>query len=81
MVADNEIQRGLIAKEILQNDIFVESINKIRSELMNEWINSDTQNSEQREDIWKMRKMLEVVVNELQTVLETGKLATKNNKS
>jgi len=81
MAADNEIQRGLIAKEILQNDIFVESINKIRSELMNEWINSDTQNSEQREDIWKMRKMLEVVVNELQTVLETGKLATKNNKS
>tara|TARA_R110000822_G_scaffold71808_7_gene172798 strand:- start:1520 stop:1765 length:246 start_codon:yes stop_codon:yes gene_type:complete len=81
MAADNEIQRGLIAKEILQNDIFVESINKIRSELMNEWINSDTQNSEQREDIWKMRKMLEVVVNELQTVLETGKLATKNNQS
>tara|TARA_R110000803_G_scaffold159464_2_gene223564 strand:- start:338 stop:580 length:243 start_codon:yes stop_codon:yes gene_type:complete len=80
-MSDNEIQRGLIAKEILQNDIFVESINKIRSELMNEWINSDTQNSEQREDIWKMRKMLEVVVNELQTVLETGKLATKNNKS
>mgnify|MGYP003634052837 FL=1 len=80
-MSDNEIQRGLIAKEILQNDIFVESINKIRSELMNEWINSDTQNSEQREDIWKMRKMLEVVVNELQTVLETGKLATKNNQS
>ena len=79
-MSDNEIQRGLIAKEILQNDIFVESINKIRSELMNEWINSDTQNSEQREDIWKMRKMLEVVVNELQTVLENLQQKTTNHK-
>ena len=42
---------------------------------MNEWLNSDDKNSEQRENIFRMRRMLEVVLMQLQTVMETGKLA------
>jgi uncharacterized Zn finger protein len=76
-VADNEQKRSLEAKQILENPLFVESINKIRSDLANEWLNSDIKNSEQRENIFYMRRMLELVVMQIQSVMETGKIIKK----
>lgn len=82
-MADNnqEITRGNRAKQILEDEIFIESVNKIRAELMNQWLNSEETSSEQRENIFRMRRMLEVVLMQLQSVLETGKLATKEKQS
>jgi hypothetical protein len=78
---EKEIQRGHRAKQILEDEIFIESVNKIRTELMNQWLNSDETSSEQRENIFRMRRMLEVVLMQLQSVLETGKLATQEKQS
>jgi hypothetical protein len=76
-MADNEQKRSLEAKQILENPLFIESINKIRSDLANEWLNSDIKNSEQRENIFYMRRMLELVVMQIQSVMETGKIIKK----
>lgn len=76
-MSDQEISRGSKAKQILEEPLFIEAIQKVRTELMNEWLNSDDKNSEQRENIFRMRRMLEVVLMQLQTVMETGKLATQ----
>jgi hypothetical protein len=76
-MSDQEISRGNKAKQILEEPLFIEAIQKVRTELMNEWLNSDDKNSEQRENIFRMRRMLEVVLMQLQTVMETGKLATQ----
>ena len=73
---EKEIQRGHRAKQILEDEIFIESVNKIRTELI-----SDETSSEQRENIFRMRRMLEVVLMQLQSVLETGKLATQEKQS
>ena len=77
MDKEKEIQRGQQAKRILEDPIFVEAIQKIRQDLELQWLNSDIKDSEQRENIFLMRRMTEVVVMQLQSVLETGKLATK----
>ena len=77
LVADKEIKRSQQAKDILENPIFVEAINKIRSDLTNEWLNSDVKNSEQRENIFIMGRMLELVVMQIQSVMETGKIIKK----
>ena len=69
---DKEIKRSDQAKRILQDEIFIEAVQKIRSDLNNEWLNSDLKNSEQRENIFVMRRMLELVVMQLQSVMETG---------
>ena len=61
-MADNEIKRSDQAKRILEDEIFIEAVNKIRSELNTEWLNSDTKDSEQRENIFVMRRMLEIVL-------------------
>ena len=80
-MSEQEITRGNKAKQILEEPLFVESVQTIRTELMNEWLNSDEKNSEQRENIFRMRRMLEVVLMQLQSVLETGKLANKEKQS
>jgi hypothetical protein len=77
IVADNEQKRSLEAKQILEHPLFIEAVQKIRSDLNQEWLNSDLQNSEQRENIFVMRRMLELVVMQLQSVMETGKIIKK----
>ncbi len=76
-MADNEQKRSQQAKHILEHPLFIEAVNKIRSDLANEWLNSDVKNSEQRENIFIMRRMLELVVMQIQSVMETGKIIKK----
>jgi len=76
-VANNEVKRSQQAKDILENPIFVEAVQKVRTELHNDWLNSDTKDSEQRENIFVMRRMLEVVLMQIQSVMETGKIVKK----
>ncbi len=76
-MADNEQKRSIEAKQIMEHPLFIEAVNKIRSDLNIEWLNSDLQNSEQRENIFVMRRMLELVVMQLRSVMETGKIIKK----
>ncbi len=76
-MADNEQKRSQEAKQILEHPLFIEAVNKIRSDLNIEWLNSDLQNSEQRENIFVMRRMLELVVMQMKSVMETGKIIKK----
>ena len=76
-VVDKEIKRSQQAKEIIENPIFIEAIQKVRTELHNEWLSSDPKDSAQRENIFYMRRMLEVVLIQLQSVMETGKIVKK----
>jgi len=76
-MADNEQKRSQEAKQILEHPLFIEAVNKIRLDLNQEWLSSDLQNSEQRENIFVMRRMLELVVMQIQSVMETGKIIKK----
>ncbi len=76
-MADNEQKRSLEAKQIMEHPLFIEAVNQIRSDLNTEWLNSDLKNSEQRENIFIMRRMLELVVMQIRSVMETGKIIKK----
>jgi len=76
-MSDQDIKRSQQAKEILEHPLFLEAINKIRGDLTNEWLNSNLENSEQRENIFRMRRMLEIVVMQIQSIMETGKIIKK----
>jgi hypothetical protein len=77
MNLEKEQQRGQQAKRILEDEIFVEAVQKVSAELDLEWINSPIRDTEGREKIYMMRKMLNVLLVQLQSVMETGKLASK----
>ena len=76
-MSEQDIKRSNQSKRILEDELFIEAVQKIRSNLTQEWLNSDLQNSEQRENIFVMRRMLELVVMQLQSVMETGKIIKK----
>ncbi|MBC8407157.1 MAG: hypothetical protein H8E12_00235 [Rhodobacteraceae bacterium] len=77
MDKEKEIQRGHRAKQILEDPIFVEALQKVSQELDQEWINSPIRDTEGREKIYMMKKMLNVLLVQLRSVMETGKLASK----
>ena len=77
MELEKEQQRGHRAKTILEDEIFVEAIQKVSGELDAEWVNSPVRDTEGREKIYMMKKMLNVLLVQLRSVMETGKLATK----
>jgi len=74
---EKEIQRGHRAKAILDDEIFAEAIQKVSSELDLEWLNSPIRDTEGREKIYMMKRMLNVLLVQIQSVMETGKLASK----
>ena len=76
-MSEQDIKRSNQSKRIIEDEILIEAVQKIRSELNQEWLNSDLKNSEQRENIFVMRRMLELVVMQLQSVMETGKIIKK----
>ena len=77
METEKEIQRGQQAKRILEDPIYVEAIQKVSQELDQEWINSPIRDTEGREKIYMMKKMLGILHVQLKSVMETGKLASK----
>jgi|TARA_R100001129_G_C5175260_1_gene206078 hypothetical protein len=72
-----EIHLGNQAKRILEDEIFTDAVKKIEERLNQEWLNSPLRDTEAREKIFLMRKMLETIINEITSVMETGKLANK----
>ena len=77
MDLEKEKQRGVRAKAILEDEIFVEAIQKVSGELDTEWVNSPVRDTEGREKIYMMKKLLNVLLVQLRSVMETGKLASK----
>tara|TARA_R100001594_G_scaffold23978_1_gene46892 strand:- start:1185 stop:1430 length:246 start_codon:yes stop_codon:yes gene_type:complete len=77
MDLEKEKQRGHRAKAILEDEIFVEAIQKVSSELRQEWLSSPIRDTEGREKIYMMEKMLNVLLVQIKSVMETGKLASK----
>ena len=77
MDKEKEIQRGQQAKRILEDPIYIEALQKVSVELDQEWLNSPIRDTEGREKIYMMKKMLNVLLVQIKSVMETGKLASK----
>ena len=77
MELEKEQTRGHRAKQILEDEIFAEAVKRVSDELDLEWINSPVRDTEGREKIYMMKKMLNVLLVQLRSVMETGKLASK----
>ncbi len=77
MNPEQEKQRTELAKNVLDNPVFQDSITKIKQELYGEFLNSPARDSEGREKIYLMGKMLDLLLVNIKSVMETGKLNKK----
>jgi hypothetical protein len=74
MTPEQEKQRSELAKNILENPVFVDACNQIQNDLYGEFVNSPARDSEGREKIYLMNKMLNVLLGNIKSVMETDKL-------
>ena len=74
MTPEQEKQRSELAKNVLENPVFVDACNQIQNDLYGEFVNSPARDSEGREKIYLMNKMLNVLLGNIKSVMETDKL-------
>tara|TARA_A100001201_G_scaffold32785_1_gene35269 strand:- start:1010 stop:1246 length:237 start_codon:yes stop_codon:yes gene_type:complete len=77
MTPEQEKQRTELAKNILENPVFQDAIKQIKQELYSEFLNSPARDSEGREKIYLMGKMFDLLLVNIKSVMETGKLNKK----
>lgn len=73
--ADQRVYDGDQAKLVLDNEAFQQALNDIETEIMESWKNAPARDQEGREKLWQMLKLAGKLRANLQTRLETGKLA------
>jgi len=71
---DNE-QRELQAKNLLENELFKESFEILKKDLMTRWENSGSLELEARESIWLAMRLLDRLEGHLTSIIETGQMA------
>ena len=77
MTPEEELKKSEQDKKIVEDPICVEANDKLKKELMDEIVNSPIRDTEAREKLYFMIKMHESVLNQLKSIMETGKLIKK----
>ena len=72
---EQRLHAGSRAKEVLENEAFVEAFEAIEKEVIEQWTNSPARDQEGREKLWSYLHLLKKVRTHLTSTLETGKLA------
>jgi hypothetical protein len=71
-----EATRGMRANELMSDEIMVEAFTLLDQRLTNEWANSPARDTDGRERLWMMLKLLKSVEGHLKEVATTGKMAS-----
>ena len=70
-----EKERAFKAQQILDNEIYQESIKIIQDQLVEAWQNTAVSQQEEREKIYQMLLATKQVISYFEKVLTTGKMA------
>ncbi len=72
----SEVARAERANELMDDELMVEAFTLLNSKLTAEWSNSPVRDTEGRERIWLMQKLLKSVGDHLREIALTGKMAS-----
>lgn len=78
---DNELRQAESARQVLEHPLYIESFDKLRDELFHQWESSPAGDTEGREKLWLMLKLLDRTRLHMQSLMETGKLAAAEKQS
>lgn len=80
MEIEEKIARGFRAKEILEDEIYLETFELVKKELLTTWENSPVRDAEGREKLYMMLGLLNKLQSVLQTTMDTGKISAAELK-
>lgn len=76
MDLEQNLARGVRANEVLENEIYIEAFELIKQEIYTTWQQSPARDAEARETLYLMLKLMDKLKATMQSVMETGKLAS-----
>jgi hypothetical protein len=69
-----EVQRGVLAQQIVDNPIYQEAITATKAKLFDEWASTKWYQHKKRQEIWRMYRAAESIEAQIQKVMHTGKM-------
>jgi hypothetical protein len=75
MELSERIYNGDRAREVLENEAYLAAFADTEQEILTQWKESPARDSEGREKLWMLLSLMHKLKANLQTTLETGKLA------
>jgi len=75
--AKAEQQRGVMAKQVLDNPVYQEAILKVKGKLMAQFENTSFLQKRKREDIWRSFKNLQRLEAEIIKVMQSGEMGKR----
>lgn len=72
---DEEVLAGRDAQYLLDHPIYIETMSKIRSAIRDEWERSPARDTDGREKLWLMLKLIDRIDGQIKSVATTGELA------
>jgi hypothetical protein len=76
MKLEERLYNGDRAREVLENEVFIQAFDAIEREVIETWTSSPARDQEGREKCWQYLTLLRKVKTHLTQTLETGKLAS-----
>lgn len=76
MTPEEEIRRGREAAIVISNPIYKEAMIIIRAQMMETFYNTNADQTEERDEIWRQGKIVDWFERQLDSVMKTGKMAT-----
>lgn len=80
MTDEEKEARGREARAIINNPIFQETLEKIKSSVIDKWASTPARDTEGREWLWRHYEVTGQFESLLQEVLNTGKIAEQSLK-
>lgn len=75
MTDEEAARRGEEARQLLEHPLLAEAFQTIRNEVTEQWQGSPARDVEGREKLWLTLRLLNRLEGQLQSVVETGKVA------
>lgn len=75
MTDEEAARRGDEARQLLEHPLLAEAFQTIRNEVTEQWQSSPARDVEGREKLWLTLRLLNRLEGQLQSVVETGKVA------
>lgn len=72
---EKRIHDGARAREVLENEVFLDAFSAIENEVIEKWKTSPARDAEGREKLWAYLQLLQKVKAHLTSTMETGRLA------
>ena len=75
MTPDEELRRGELARQVIENEIYAEAWQSVRDGIISAWESAPIRDKEGQNELKLMLKLLTDVRRNIETVMNTGKMA------